>query len=231
MIQLKKIEILKIFQVLNKKIKFVYKGWEEPNTGQEIVYYSLLVNKIDKTQELFSADTIPCVLNEKVEVEHPNKNFAFIPCSDSILLNTKDFSKIKLKVYFRENGSTFCDTLVGSFFYSEKHLLINKRSLIVTDLNTLKTKKIKFQEEVNIEWAFFINATQIQIIEAFSNICFLYDLERQEVINKENVIDELLYPTIFRWIYRGQEYNSDEIQMELLQKKEGEFISNYFKII
>jgi hypothetical protein len=229
MLQIKKIENLNAFQNINKRIQFVYKGWEEPNRGQDLVYYSILIDGQDKTKELFSVDTIQCVINEKIEVEHPDKNFAFIPCTDFLLLNTVDFTKKSLKVYFRENGNNTVDRLVGSFFYPEKHLLINKRSLVITDLNTLENKKIKFEEDVNIEWAYLIDSKQIQIIQAFSNMSFVYDLETNEITDKKNIVDELLYPNIFRWIYRGQEYKSDELQMELLQKKDNTFISTYFK--
>ncbi len=229
MIQLKEIENLDPHKNLNKKVNFVFMGWEEPNKGQEIAYYSLLVDGIDKTKELFSSDTIQCVINNKIETEHPTENFAFVPNSDFLLLNTLDFTKTSLKVYFRENGNTFQDSLVGSFFYTENHLLINKRSLILTNLRTLENKKIKFDEDVNIEWAFLINSTQIQVIQAFSNNCFIYDLEKQKIIDKRNIVDESLYPNIFRWIYRGQEYQTNQLQLELIQKEENKSISAYFK--
>lgn len=229
MMQLTKITSLNDFKIENKKIEFVYKGWEEPNRGQELVYYALLIDGIDKTKELFSSDTIRCVFNKKIETEHPTKNFAFIPNNDFLLLNTLNLTKTNLKVYFRENRNTFQDSLVGSFFYPENHLLINKRSLVLTDLRTLESKKIKFEEDLSIEWAFLINATQIQIIEAFSNNCFVYDLKEEKIIMKRNIVNESLYPNIFRWIYRGQEYQSNQLQMELIQKKEDKSISTYFK--
>jgi len=229
MIQLKEIEDLEPPKNLNKKVNFVFMGWEEPNKGQEIAYYSLLVDGIDKTKELFSSDTIQCVINNKIETEHPTENFAFVPNSDFLLLNTLDFTKTSLKVYFRENGNTFQDSLVGSFFYPENHLLINKRSLVLTNLRTLENKKIKFDEDINIEWAFLINSTQIQVIQAFSNSCFIYDLEKQKIIDKRNIVDESLYPNIFRWIYRGQEYQTNQLQLELIQKEENKSISAYFK--
>ncbi|MDQ6529246.1 hypothetical protein [Flavobacterium sp. LHD-85] len=229
MIQLKKIEKLEPHKILNKKIEFVYKGWEEPNGGQELVYYALLIDGIEKTEELFSENAIQCVINEKIETEHPSKNFAFIPNRDFLLLNTLDFTKTSLKVYFREDGYTFQDSLVGSFFYPENHLLINKRSLVLTDLRTLKSKKIKFDEDTNIEWAFLINSTQLQVIQAFSNSCFAYDLEEQKIIEKRNIVNESLYSNIFRWIYRGQKYQSNQLQLELIQKKENKSISTYFK--
>ncbi len=229
MIQLKKIQNLEPYKNLNKKVEFVFAGWEEPNRGQEFTYYSLKIDGIDKTKELFSSDAIHCIINEKIETEHPSKNFAFIPNNDFLLLNTLDFTKISLKVYFREIGNTFQDSLVGSFFYPEHHLLINKRSLALTNLRTLEGKKIKFKEDVNIEWAFLINSTQIQVIQAFSNSCFLYDLEEQKIIGKRNIIDESLYPNIFRWIYRGQKHQSNQLQLELIQKKENKSISTYFK--
>lgn len=227
--QLTKITNLNDFKRENKKIEFIYKGWEEPNRGQELVYYALLIDGIDKTKELFSENAIQCVINEKIETEHPSKNFAFIPNRDFLLLNTLDFTKTSLKVYFREDGYTFQDSLVGSFFYPENHLLINKRSLVLTDLRTLENKKIKFDEDVNIEWAFLINSTQLQVIQAFSNSCFVYDLEEQKIIEKRNIVNESLYSNIFRWIYRGQKYQSNQLQLELIQKKENKSISTYFK--
>lgn len=127
MIQIKQIEHLSLFKTINKKMELKYMGWEEPNRGQELVFYSLLIDGIDKTEELFSTKTIQCLLNEKIEIEHPTKNFAFIPCSDFYLMNTLDYTKKSLKVYFRENGNTTMDKLVGSFFYPEKHLLINNK--------------------------------------------------------------------------------------------------------
>jgi len=230
MIQIKQIEHLSLFKAINKRIELKYVGWEEPNRGQELVYYSLLIDGIDKTEELFSTKNIQCLLNEKIEIEHPTKNFAFIPCADFLLFNTLDYTKKSLKVYFRENGNTIIDSLVGSFFYPEKHLLINKRSLVLTDLLTFENKKIKFESDVNIEWAYLINSRLIQVIQSFSNICFIYDLDEEKVIGKKSIVDELLYPNIFRWIYRGQDYNTNQVEMELLQKTDNQFTSTYFKI-
>lgn len=230
MIQIKQIEYLSLFKTINKRIELKYMGWQEPNRGQELVYYSLLIDGKDKTEELFSTKTIQCLLNEKIEIEHPTKNFAFIPCVDFYLLNTLDYTKKSLKVYFRENGNTTIDSLVGSFFYPEKHLLINKRSLILTDLLTLENKKIKFESDLDIEWAYLINSAQIQVIQAFSNTCFVYDLDKEKVTDKKSIVDEQLYPNIFRWIYRGQDYNTNQVEMELLQKENNQFISTYFKI-
>jgi hypothetical protein len=124
------------------------------------------------------------------------------------------------------------DSLVGSFFYPDHHLAINKRSLVVTQLETLEKKRIKFGEEVDIEWAYFINPTQIQIIQAFSNLCFIYDLKEEKIIDKRDIVDNSLYPNIFRWIYRGQKYNSNKIEMELIQRDEDGFVpSKYFEIM
>ncbi|WP_431244904.1 hypothetical protein ACQ9BO_12180 [Flavobacterium sp. P21] len=187
MMQLTKIDNLNDFKRENKKIELVYKGREEPNRGQELVYYALLIDGIDKTKELFSENAIQCVINEKIETEHPSKNFAFIPNRDFLLLNTLDFTKTSLKVYFREDRNTFQDSLVGSFFYPENHLLINKRSLVLTDLRTLESKKIKFDEDINIEWAYLIDSNQIQVIQAFSNMSFIYDLETNKIIDKKTL--------------------------------------------
>lgn len=119
---------------------------------------------------------------------------------------------------------------MGSFFYPESHLLINKRSLILTDLRTLQNKKIKFEESFNIEWAFLIDTSQILIIQAFSNLSFIYDLDEEKVRDKKNIADERVYANIFRWIYRGQDYNTNQVEMELLQKTNNQFTSTYFKI-
>ncbi|WP_291286252.1 hypothetical protein [Flavobacterium sp.] len=228
--QIKQIEHLSLFKTINKRIQLKYMGWEEPNRGQELVYYSVFIDSIDKTEELFSTKNIQCVLNEKIEIEHPTKNFAFIPCVDFYLLNTLDYTKKSLKVYFRESGNTTVDSLVGSFFYPEKHLVINKRSLVLTDLLTLEIKKIKFEQDVDIEWAYLINSRQIQVIQSFSNLSFIYDLDEEKITDKKNIVDELLYPNIFRWIYRGQDYDTNQVEMELLQKANNEFTSTYFKI-
>lgn len=230
MIQLKKIENLHSIERTNKKIELKYLGFEEPNRGQVLFYYALLIDGIDKTEALFSTKTLQCVVDEKIETEHPDKDFAFIPCLDSVLLDTLANTKTNLRVYFRENGNTTRDGLVGSFFYSEQHLLINSRSLILTNLLTLENKKIKFENDVHIEWAFLINANQILVIQAYSNKCFIYDLEKQEIIEKRNIVDESSYPNIFRWIYRGQEYNSNKIQIELIQREENQHLSTYFEI-
>lgn len=230
MTEVKKIENLSLFKSINNKVHLKYMGWEEPNRGQELVYYSVLINDLDRTEELFSAKTIQCLINEKIEIEHPTKHFAFIPCVDSILLNTFDYTKTKLKVYFRENGNTIQDVLVGSFFYPEKHLLINKRSLVLTDLLTLENKKIKFESNIAIEWAYLINSKQIQVIQSFSNVCFIYDLDEEKVIDKKSIVNELHYPNIFRWIYRGQDYSSNQVEMEMLQKANNQFTTTYFKI-
>lgn len=228
--QIMQIEHLSLFKTISRRIELKYMGWEETNRGQELVFYSLLIDGIDKTKELFSAKIIQCLVNEKIEIEHPTKNFAFIPCIDFVLINTLHYTKKSLKVYFRENGNTTVDSLVGSFFYHEKHFLINKRSLILTDLLTLESKKIKFENDIDIEWAYLINKTQIQVIQAFSNVCFVYDLEEEKIIDKRNIANDLLYPNIFRWIYRGQDYNTNQVEMELLQKTDNQFTSTYFKI-
>jgi len=228
--QIKQIEHLSLFKTINKRIQLKYMGWEEPNRGQELVYYSVFIDGIDKTEELFSTKNIQCVLNEKIEIEHPTKTFAFIPCVDLYLLNTLDYTKKSLKVYFRENGNTTVDSLVGSFFYPEKHLVINKRSLVLTDLLTLEIKKVKFEYDVDIEWAYLINSRQIQVIQSFSNLSFIYDLDQEKITDKKSIVDELLYPNIFRWIYRGQDYDTNQVEMELLQKVNNEFTSTYFKI-
>ena len=52
MIQLNKIENLDHHKNLNKKIEFVFMGWEEPNKGQELSYYILLIDQIDKNQRI-----------------------------------------------------------------------------------------------------------------------------------------------------------------------------------
>ncbi|MCC9019408.1 hypothetical protein [Flavobacterium lipolyticum] len=228
--QIKQIEHLSLFKTINKRIQLKYMGWEEPNRGQELVYYSVFIDGIDKTEELFSTKNIQCILNEKIEIEHPTKNFAFIPCVDLYLLNTLDYTKKSLKVYFRENGNTTVDSLVGSFFYPEKHLVINKRSLVLTDLLTLEIKKVKFEHDIDIEWAYLINSKQIQVIQSFSNLSFIYDLDEGKITDKKSIVDELLYPDIFRWIYRGQDYDTNQVEMELLQKANNDFTSTYFKI-
>ncbi|WP_394776515.1 hypothetical protein [Flavobacterium sp.] len=146
------------------------------------------------------------------------------------MINTLDYTKKRLKVYFRENGNTTTDGLSGSFFYPDKHLLINRRSLILTDLLTLENKKIKFEDDINIEWAYLINSRQIQVIQSFSNVCFIYDLDEEKIIDKKNIVDESLYPNIFRWIYRGQDFDTNQVEMELLQKTNNQFTSTYFKI-
>lgn len=64
----------------------------------------------------------------------------------------------------------------------------------------------------------------------FSNVYFTYDLNEKKVTDKKSIVDELLYPNIFRWIYRGQDYNTNQVEMELLQKTNNEFTSTYFKI-
>lgn len=119
MIQIKQIEHLSLFKSKNKRIELKYIGWEEPNRGQELVYYSLLIGGKDKTDELFSTKTIQCLLNEKIETEHPTKNFAFIPCVDFYLLNTLDNTKKSLKVYFRENGNTIVESEDDRLYYRE----------------------------------------------------------------------------------------------------------------
>lgn len=230
MIQIKLIEYLSLFKTINKRIELKYMGWEEPNRGQEILYYSIWIDGIDKTEVLFSEKTIQCVVNEKVETEHPTNNFAYIPSIDSYLLNTSDYTKKSLKVYFRENGNTTTDGLSGSFFYPDKHLLINTRSLILTDLLTLENKKIKFEDDVDIEWAYLISSSQIQVIQSFSNICFIYDLDEEKITHRKNIVDQLLYPNIFRWIYRGQDYHTNQVEMEMVQKENNQFTSTYFKI-
>lgn len=230
MIQSTKIESLSLLKNPNQKIELKYLGWEEPHRGFELFYYALFIEGINQTEALFSSDKLDCNFNEKMEIEHPTRNFAFIPCADRILLDTSNFSKTNLKIYFRENGSTYTDQLKGSFFYADYHLTINSRSLILTNLNTLETNKIKFSAEVNIEWAYFKNASQIQVFEAFSNKGFIYTIENKEIISQESIIDETLYPNIFRWIYRGQLYNSNEVEMELIQKNNDTIIQTYFRV-
>lgn len=232
MIQLKQIESLSSIKNTNNRIQLKYKGWEERSAGQMIVYHAVLIDDFDKTQELFGEKEIQSSIDEKIEIEHPTKNFAFIPSLGSFLINISNYNKTNLDTYHRVDKTMVRDSLVGSFFYSDFHLLINKRSLVVTDLSTLEKKRIKFDEHVDIEWAYFINSEQIQIIQAFSNLCFVYDLNEEKITNQRNIVNENLYPNIFRWIYRGQKFNSNQLEMELLQKdKDQQFISTYFEII
>ncbi|MBE8724366.1 hypothetical protein C4F50_05335 [Flavobacterium sp. KB82] len=230
MIQLTKIERLSSFENPNQKVNLKYLGWEEPYRGFELFYYALFINGIDQTEALFSTNRLECRLDENIQIEHPTRNFAFIPSLEPVLLDTSNFTKIPLKVLFRENGTNYSDQLKGSFFYADYHLTINSRSLILTNLATLETNKIKFPADAAIEWAYFKNPSQIQIIEAYSNKGFIYNVESKEIIYQKSIVDEMLYPNIFRWIYRRQQYNSNEIEMELLQKKDNAFVSTYFKV-
>lgn len=230
MIQLTKIENLSSFENQNQKVELKYLGWEEPNRGQELYYYAVMIDGIDQTEALFSTNKLQFSFNENIQIEHPARNFAFISSLENVLIDTSKLTKTSLKIYFRENGSTFSDQLKGSFFYADYHLTINSRSLILTDLNTLETNKIKFPADVNIEWAYFKNPFQIQVFEAFSNKGFIYNIENKEIILQDTIIDETLYPNIFRWIYRGQAYNSNEAQMELIQKKDDKIIQTYFRV-
>ncbi|WP_316633909.1 hypothetical protein [uncultured Flavobacterium sp.] len=232
MIQVKKIESLSLIKNTNKRIHLKYLGWEELNRGQELVYYTVVIDDIDRTEVLFGEKRIQCSINEKIEIEHPTKDFGFISSIGSFLINTSTYYKTNLDAYHRVDKTMILDSLVGSFFYPDYHLTINRRSLVVTDLATLEKKRIKFDEDTDIEWAYFINSTQIQIIQAFSNLCFVYDLMDEKIINQRSIVNENLYPNIFRWIYRGQQYNSNKIEMELLQRNENQhFINSYFEIM
>lgn len=232
MIQVKQIESLSLIKNLNNRIHLKYLGWEEPNRGQELVYYAILIDDFNRTEELFGEKRVSCFFNEKIEIEHPTKNFAFLSSLGSFLINISTYHKTNLDTFHRVDKSMIRDSLVGSFFYPDHHLTINKRSLVVTDLETLEKKRIKFNKDVDIEWAYFINPTQIQIIQAFSNLCFTYDLKEEKIINQRDIVDNSLYPNIFRWIYRGQKYNSNKIEMELIQKNEDGFVpSKYFEIM
>lgn len=232
MIQVKQIESLSLIKNLNNRIQLKYLGWEEPSAGQMIVYHSVLIDDFDRTNELFGKNRIQSFIDEKIEIEHPTKNFAFLPSLGSFLINISTYHKTNLDTYHRVDKSMVMDSLVGSFFYPDYHLTINKRSLVVTDLATLEKNRIKFGDDIDIEWAYFINPTQIQIIQAFSNLCFVYDLKEEKIIGKRDIVNNSLYPNIFRWIYRGQKYNSNQIEMELIQKNEDGFVpSKYFEIM
>ena len=50
--------------------------------------------------------------------------------------------------------------------------------ILIIPFTYLETNKIKFPAEVDIEWAYFKNASQIQVIEAFSNKGFIYNIEK-----------------------------------------------------
>lgn len=232
MIQLKQIESLSSIKNINNRIQLKYKGWEERSAGQMIVYHAVLIDEFDRTKELFGEKEIQSSIDEKIEIEHPTKNFGFISARGSFLINISNYNKTNLDTYHRVDRTMVLDSLVGSFFYPDFHLLINKRSLVVTDLATLEKKRIKFDEHVDIEWAYFINSEQIQIIQAFSNLCFVYDLKEEEITNQRNIVNENLYPNIFRWIYRSQKFNSNQLEMELLQRNGNQhFISTYFEIV
>jgi hypothetical protein len=232
MIQLKKIKSLSSIKNTTNRIQLKFRGWEERSAGQMIVYHAVLIDDFDRTKDLFGEKEIQCSSDEKIEIEHPTKNFGFIRSIGSFLINTSDYSKTNLDTYHRVDKTMILDSIVGSFFYPDFHLLINKRSLVVTDLATLEKKRIKFNEDINIEWAYFINPTQIQIIQAFSNLCFIYDLKEEKIINQRNIVDENLYPNICRWIYRGQKFNSNHVEIELLQRNDNQqFISTYFEIM
>ncbi|MFL0127270.1 hypothetical protein V2625_06875, partial [Tenacibaculum maritimum] len=146
--------------IKNNQVLLKYLGSKEPNRGQELVYYSLMINSLDVTEEVFSEKEIVCDFKYgKTQLYKGDKFFSylFVPHDGGYLINKNTFEKHKLKIYFREERITFSDSYVGNFFYQKSHLLINKRSLVITNLKEMTHQKIKFNKDFEIEWAFIIN--------------------------------------------------------------------------
>ncbi|XKW98345.1 hypothetical protein R8G64_07670 [Tenacibaculum maritimum] len=96
--------------IKNNQVLLKYLGSKEPNRGQELVCYSLMINSLDVTEEVFSEKEIVCDFKYgKTQLYKGDKFFSylFVPHDGGYLINKNTFEKHKLKIYFREERITF----------------------------------------------------------------------------------------------------------------------------
>ncbi|KAB1159269.1 hypothetical protein F7018_02870 [Tenacibaculum aiptasiae] len=199
------------------KIQLKFFDSEELNRGQEIVYYSLYINNIDYTEEIFQQKKIPCLINDKTHFESElNNEFVFIPYDNGILLSIKSYKQYKLKVFIKEKGKITYDSYRGNYFYSNKHILINKRSVVITDINTLKSNRIRFESHFNIEWGILINNVTIRIIQVNNLEVIDYDIEKQKIITKTSL--PILKEEFKQLFFRKQKENLTYLEVSLMKK-------------
>ncbi|CAA0173316.1 hypothetical protein [Tenacibaculum maritimum] len=205
--------------IKNNQVLLKYLGSKEPNRGQELVYYSLMINSLDVTEEVFSEKEIVCDFKYgKTQLYKGDKSFSylFVPHDGGYLINKNTFEKHKLKIYFREERITFSDSYVGNFFYQKSHLLINKRSLVITNLKEMTHQKIKFNKDFEIEWAFIINNSILRIIQSYKRDIIDFDIIKKEIVDNKKIT---LKENFERLLYKEQD--STHAYLEVIEKEEG----------
>lgn len=63
-------------------------------------------------------------------------------------------------------------------------MLINRRSLVITDLETFENIILKLDESFNIAWALFISSHTIRIIQRYKKEILDINIQSKKIINK-----------------------------------------------
>ncbi|MFL0185063.1 hypothetical protein, partial [Tenacibaculum maritimum] len=96
------------------------------------------------------------------------------------------------------------------------HLLINKRSLVITNLKEMTHQKIKFNKDFEIEWAFIINNSILRIIQSYKRDIIDFDIIKKEIVDNKKIT---LKENFERLLYKEQD--STHAYLEVIEKEEG----------
>lgn len=226
-----KVEKLNLLPSFNspteKKVYLKFVHAEELNRGDEIIYYTLYIEGINVTERIFQQSKITCSVQNGTHLESVLSNeFAFIPHKNGVLFSKKDFKKHKLNVFFKKGNKITYDSYVGNYFYLNKHLLINKRSVIITSLDTMVNTKIRFDESFDIEWVVLLNNDTIRIIQATSLEVCDYSIKNKKIIKKISLpINKEGFNRLF---FRKQIKNITYMEGSI--KKDNEYNSELIKL-
>ncbi|WP_299123059.1 hypothetical protein [uncultured Tenacibaculum sp.] len=226
--KIEKIDTIPNLNVSTKeRVKLKFLKAEEPNRGEEIIYYSLYVDNIDYTEKIFGQNKIACSISNSthIESEHNNK-FVFIPYDNGTLISMDDLKTIKLKVFIKEKGRITYDSFRGNYFYSDKHVLINKRSIVITNMKSLESHKIRLDSSFDIEWVIFINSQVIRIVQRNNIEIIDYNIEQEKVIAKTSL--PFSKGEFKRLFYRNQKDNITYLEASFI--KNNEFSSEIIKL-
>lgn len=209
---------------VKNKVTLEFLEAKELNKGDEITYYIIYVDEVNKTEEIFQEKKIACTINRGTQLEGDiGCEFIFIPHDNGILVSKKDWKKYKLKVFFKQMNKITYDTYRGNYFRGNYHVLINKRSIVITDLNTLKNNKIRFNANFDIEWGVLINDEMIRIIQANNVEIVDYDIKKEKIARKHSL--PINKDKFMRFFFRGQIENMTYLEASLKDK------GNYCELI
>ncbi|WP_090106042.1 hypothetical protein [Chitinophaga sp. CF118] len=155
--------------------------YKEPNNGRDLLVAELIINGEDRTTDYFGSWNLTSTKLDKYQFSDPDNRFCFIPKeSPSFLIDTLTLDKFEFGRADRD--------FVGNMFYGDKHLIIDRNFLVVTDLNTRKSVEFPFAGNRSIEWASFINHDLIRIIYNKSDDSSLFDLKTGRIKSPGNIL-------------------------------------------